>query len=219
MKAVYNSYITMSSAFLPLARFFHTFRGRGRGEGDVEFSTAGTAEEMMDSDPGKRIGFIRVVDKLSGWAGGAATFALFLITLTVICDAFARTLFNLPLRFGPDLLSLLAIYSILLPSAMALRNNRHIDVNLVFDRLPARMRRVIKLITFSIALSVFGITAFYGLDLFANSFKRGLKSNSPFGMKLWYSQLGVFIAMTLLCLQIIAKLIREVVDSEFKGEK
>lgn len=166
----------------------------------------------------KEIGFVRFVNRLSGWAGGLAAIFLFLITITIIGDAFMRTLFNQPLRFGPDLLGFLAIYMILLPCAMALRNKRQVDVSLVFDKLPPRMKRFVSILTLIIGLIVFAITTVYGFQLTADSIKGGLKSNSPFGMKLWYSQLGVFIAFALLCLQIIAKMILEVFRPEPERE-
>jgi len=165
----------------------------------------------------EKIGFVRVIHKVSGWAGGLGTVFLFIITITVICDAFARSFFNLPLRFGPDLLSFLAIFSILLPSAMALRNDRHIEVDVIFNKLPKSLKSPIRVITFSIALIVFTITTIYAFQLTMDSVRGSLKSNSPFGMKLWYSQLGVFIGMGLLSLQILAKIILEIFYKEQKG--
>jgi TRAP-type C4-dicarboxylate transport system permease small subunit len=163
----------------------------------------------METKTKKEIGFLRWTDRFSVWAGYLGTVFLFLITITIICDAFMRTLFNKPLRFGPDLLGFLAIYSILLPCAMALKNERQVDVSVFFSRFPPRIKKIITLVTFALALIVFSITTVYASQLTLDSFTGNLKSNSPFGMKLWYSQFGVFIAMALLCLQIIAKLIRE----------
>jgi TRAP-type C4-dicarboxylate transport system permease small subunit len=164
----------------------------------------------METIKRSEIGFIRWMDRLSVWAGYLGTVFLFLITLTIICDAFMRSFFNQPLRFGPDLLGFLAIYSILLPCAMALKNNRQVDVSVFFSRFPPRIKRIVTFITFILALIVFSITTVYAFQLTMDSFIGKLKSNSPFGMKLWYSQFGDFIGMALLSLQIIAKLTREV---------
>jgi len=158
------------------------------------------------------------IDELSVWAGYLGTFFLFIITLTIICDSFTRTLFNQPFRFGPDLLSFLAIYSILLPCAMALRNNRQIEVSVVFDKLPVRLKEWIPILTLTMALIVFSITTFYAFQLTLDSFRGGLKSNSPFGMKLWYSQFGVFLSMALLSLQVIAKLMRSILSKSKRSE-
>jgi TRAP-type mannitol/chloroaromatic compound transport system permease small subunit len=83
-------------------------------------------------------------------------------------------------------------------------------VSVFFSRFPPRIKKIITLVTFALALIVFSITTVYAFQLTMDSFIGKLKSNSPFGLKLWYSQFGVFIGMALLSLQIIAKLTREV---------
>lgn len=154
--------------------------------------------------------YVRVIGKLSGWAGALGGVFLFIIVIAILCDFSVMMLYTLPLRYSADLLSFLGIYMILLPAAMALRNDRQVQVNLLFDRFPPKVQRIVTLASLLIALVVFTITAYNGYLLTMEAFSGKLKSNTPFGMKLWYSQSAVVVGITLLCLQIIAKMVAEI---------
>jgi C4-dicarboxylate transporter, DctQ subunit len=154
--------------------------------------------------------FVRAVGKLSGWFGTIAGVFLFLIVAAIISDFVVMKLYTLPLRFNADLLGVLSIYMILLPAAVALRDDQQVRVNMLFDQFPPKMQSVVALMGLIAVLVVFMITAYNGYLLTKEGFVDGLKSNSPYGMKLWYSQSAVFVGIALLCLQIVAKIIVEI---------
>jgi TRAP-type mannitol/chloroaromatic compound transport system permease small subunit len=158
--------------------------------------------------------FVRAVGKLSGWFGVIGGVFLFLIVFAIISDFTVTKLHGMPLRFNADLLGVLSIYMILLPAAMALRDGKQVEVNMLFDRFPPKLQKVVALFGLIAALVVFIITAYNGYLLTKEGFVDGLKSNNPYGMKLWYSQSAVFVGISLLCLQLVAKIIVEISSKE-----
>jgi TRAP-type C4-dicarboxylate transport system permease small subunit len=168
---------------------------------------AGRGAGMDNGDGNVCVG---VIDQLSRYTGIIGGVFLFVIVIAITADFVAVTFYTLPLRFNADLLSLLGIYMILLPAAMALKEDKQVQVSLLFNKFPPMVQKIITLTSLLMALIVFAITAYNGYNLALEGFHGGLKSNSPYGMKLWYSQSAVAIGIAILCLQVIAKVLSEI---------
>ena len=162
--------------------------------------------------------YVRAIGRLSGWAGVLGGVFLIVIVIAIVSDFIAMEFYTLPLRYSADLLSVLGIYMILLPAAMAFRDGRQVRVNLLFDRLPPTAQKVVSLAGLLVSLVVFGITAYNGYLLTTEGFTNELRSNTPFGMKLWYSQSAVAVGISLLCLQIIAQTAAELSATGKRGK-
>jgi TRAP-type C4-dicarboxylate transport system permease small subunit len=129
-----------------------------------------------------------------------------LLLLLVVADAVAASVFRNPLTWSSDFQSLLLAYALLMPAAYALQQDNHIKVRVLSDRLSHPMQRAVGILTMAAALVAFVALTVKAGQTAAFSQARGWVSHTPFGMPLWWSQVAVFMAGGILCLQILVKL-------------
>lgn len=90
--------------------------------------------------------------------------ARFLLTATfavILYAAFTRYL-GFPVAWGMEFATFLFAWAVFLAVDVALRNDRHPSVNLLVDRLPERVRLVIKLVNYGLMLVFLLILLYYG---------------------------------------------------------
>ncbi|WP_173932555.1 TRAP transporter small permease [Chelativorans sp. Marseille-P2723] len=76
------------------------------------------------------------------WEGWAAYLMLPILTLLVGTDVALRYLFNLPFRWGSDVMELMLLLIVTAGLPATSLQNQHIRMALLDDRLPARAKRI-----------------------------------------------------------------------------
>lgn len=100
----------------------------------------------------------RWVARLEHAASTGAAAALFAIMLIVFADVALRYLFNAPLSWSYDLISIYLMgVAFFLALSETLRRNHHVAVDILYLRLSLRMRRVWKLLGWSLSCVLFTV--------------------------------------------------------------
>lgn len=140
----------------------------------------------------------------------AALAALLFIVMTagIGAEAIFRSL-KLGLVFGIVDFSEHAMYCIaLLPAPWILAQNGHISVNLLTQKLPAAVARVVAMLADLICLAVCLTVAFYGADILWQSWQRGEVIFSELIVPEWWLQWQAPMVFLLLSVEFALRLAR-----------
>ena len=157
---------------------------------------------------------LRFLDSLLGKATDGTAIVggwLYLVTaLMVTYEVLMRGLFDAPTEWSLEL----SVYFVLVAGFLGLAathaDDKNIRVDLFIDRLPAKWKQILSIITGLLGL-VFAIVFFVeSLDMTMNSFQLESKSTSTLRVPLYIPQMALPIGGLLLMLQFIRILIKDI---------
>ncbi|WP_223592710.1 TRAP transporter small permease [Neobacillus bataviensis] len=117
---------------------------------------------------------------------------------------FTRYVLNAPESWITEIFEFLLTWSIFIGFGLALKDNRHIQVELLFDKLPKGLKRIVATISNLIGAGFALYLAYSSLELITVSKEQGTKTIDV-GMPIWISYLVLPIGMGLLGLYFIVK--------------
>lgn len=123
-------------------------------------------------------------------------------------EVVARYFFVRPTIWAAELSQLCLIWGCLLAMAHLLTLRRHITVNAVTSLLPGGAQRVCAMLAFVVVIVFSAIVAFWGFDIFHESFTRGRTTGSLLNLPVWIAEASVPIGFGLLALQGVVELLR-----------
>lgn len=115
--------------------------------------------ESVRGAGGGAIGFAaRWVARLENAASAGAAASLFAIMLIVVVDVMLRYLFNSPLSWSYDFISIYLMgIAFFFSLSETLRRNHHVSVDILYLRLSLQMRRIWKLAGWSLSFALFAV--------------------------------------------------------------
>ncbi len=160
---------------------------------------------------GSLVGFI---DSLSDHSGKIVSFFIFISIFVVLWNVIIREVFGTYAAWPQSVtVSRISLAYVALGAAYTLRTRSHINVDLLYNRFSPRVKGIIDVITSSLFF-------LYGVGLLWKSIE--VISNVRFSLRsflppYWPTPLLIIIGVSLLMLQGIAKLIRDLTMA-IKGE-
>jgi len=138
------------------------------------------------------------------WINDKATLIiLVLLNLIVALQVFSRYVLNHSLFWSEELARYLFIWLVFLSAAMVLRQDRHIQVSAMVDRLPASMKRVV-IILGDILMLAFVLVVFVEGIRLANMVRTVLTAAMEIPWSFVY--LGIILGMGLMLLALLGSL-------------
>lgn len=130
------------------------------------------------------------------------------ITALIVCyEVFMRGLFNAPTEWSIEISVYLVLISGFLGLAAALADDKHICVDLLTTKLPAKLRQTLE-ITVSVAGLLFSYVLFTeGLDMTFTSYELMRTSTSTLRIPLFIPHASIPLGAILLCLQFVRKML------------
>lgn len=104
-------------------------------------------------------GLVRACDRVSEWSGKTASWLVWPLILTITFEVICRYGFNAPTVWAYDMAYMIGGSMMALGMGYVLQERGHVRVDILYDRLPMRVRRLLDLI-FTAAF-FFPITAFF----------------------------------------------------------
>ncbi|MFC1942908.1 TRAP transporter small permease subunit [Chloroflexota bacterium] len=96
----------------------------------------------------KLTAFLRIIDRISEWSGKIISFLIVLMIGTFIWSILHRYVFHLGTTWNIMVaIRVFAVY-IVMGSAYALYSKAHVNVSILYDRFPQRVRSILDLFTF-----------------------------------------------------------------------
>lgn len=109
---------------------------------------------------------------------------LFLGVTLIFIGVVARYVFNAPLAWVDEISKFIIIWGTLVGAAVALRDNHHIKVDMVFDKLPKGAQKVVTLFANFVGLLYSSFLGYYGWELVAAKLKTG-QTTMDLGIPMW----------------------------------
>lgn len=135
----------------------------------------------------------------------AGTFFFTGITL-IFYGVIMRYVFNDPKAWVEEVVRYVIIWGVFLGFAVALRNNQHIQVDLLYDKLPPSLRKVVDYIATFISIFFCCIYTYYGTMLVIHRYDSNMVSLDV-GIPMWIVYLILPISGFLFALRFIERLV------------
>lgn len=141
--------------------------------------------------------------KLEEYASGILFVAGSLVSLYAVI---MRYVFNMAPAWGLEIFEILMTWSIFIGFGMALRENHHIVVDLLYDRFPFPVKRVFSVIANLIGAGYSLYMTYFGIQMTALAKEQAIVTIDV-GMPIWITYIVMPIGMGLLGLYFIIKCI------------
>jgi C4-dicarboxylate transporter DctQ subunit len=150
------------------------------------------------------------LDRIEEGAAGVLFMAGVFVSLYGV---FMRYVVNSPASWVTEIFEFIMVWSIFIGFGMALKDNRHIQVELLFDLLPSSVKRIVATVSNVIggAYSIF--LAYSSIELITLTKEQAIKTIDV-GIPLWLTYLVLPIGMGLLGIYFFVKAYRA-----FKGDR
>ncbi|MBU8877791.1 TRAP transporter small permease [Bacillus sp. FJAT-29790] len=135
----------------------------------------------------------------------AGTFFFAGITL-IFYGVLMRYVFNEPKAWVEEVVRYVIIWGTFLGFGVALRHNHHIQVDIVYDKLSRRGKRLVDFFATSVSILFCAAFTYYGLILVENRFNSGMVSLDV-GIPMWIVYLILPISGTLFLIRFIERLV------------
>lgn len=90
---------------------------------------------------------IKIIDHISVWSGKLCAIPLFLVIFIVIYEVIARYFFNSPTQWANELMLMGCAFVYLVGGAWVLQSDKHIRMELLYDKLSERGKALLDLVT------------------------------------------------------------------------
>lgn len=149
--------------------------------------------------------FAAAVTSVNKAAFAIAVMIIFTIVPIMLIEVTMRYLFNMPTVWGMELATLLFGPYFLLGGPYVLHLRVHVSMDLLYQRLSARSRRMVDLVNLPIIVAFCLILLWYTLPITVESFMYGETSFSAWNPPIWWTKAAVPIALFLLLAQALAE--------------
>lgn len=154
---------------------------------------------------------LNAVDNINDWVGKVLSFGVLFMFALVLIEVIQRYFFNSPTVWGNELTQLTFGVYVVLSGGYILRWGGHVNVDILYSRFSTKGKAITDIITFALFLLFCGMMLAYGASLAWDSLARFEHSQSAWNPPLYPVKLMIPTGASLLLLQGIAKLVRDIV--------
>jgi len=153
---------------------------------------------------------LHYIDKLNDWVGKLFNPIFMLITFFAVYEVVRRYILGSPTIWVWEINSQLMCFIGAMAGGYALLKDSHVSVDIISNMLPPRVRAVVNIITWPFFFVLVGCVIFYGAKEAWRAYIVNQHEISTFGSPLFPIKAMIPIGGTLLLIQGIAKLIRDI---------
>ena len=148
--------------------------------------------------------FEKIIDLFAWLSAWLFCIAGFMLSYEVI----ARYFFLSPTIWAAELSQISLIYGTLLAMPWALKSRKHIQINLVINKLSKNYKKFINILIMIVLLIFSFYVMVYGFDIFYDSLIRGRTTGSLLNLPSWIAELSVPFCFLLLLIQSLIEIIK-----------
>ncbi len=154
--------------------------------------------------------WLGAVDAVNEWVGRIVGFQIVFVVGVVVYEIVLRDLFNRPTLWANETMVYVTAMAYLLAGGYALLHRRHVVVDVVYQRLPPRLRAVLDLVTFPFFIGYTGTLVWIGWLFARESLALRETAGTPWDPPIYPVKLSIPMAGLLVLLQGCAQFVREV---------
>ena len=148
--------------------------------------------------------FEKFIDNIAWVSAWLFCISGFMLSYEVI----ARYFFLSPTIWAAELSQISLIYGTLLAMPWALKSRKHIQINLVINKLSKNYKKFINILIMIVLLIFSSYVMVYGFDIFYDSLIRGRTTGSLLNLPSWIAELSVPFCFLLLLIQSLIEIIK-----------
>lgn len=148
--------------------------------------------------------FEKFIDNIAWVSAWLFCISGFMLSYEVI----ARYFFLSPTIWAAELSQISLIYGTLLAMPWALKSRKHIQINLVINKLSKNYKKFINILIMIVLLIFSFYVMVYGFDIFYDSLIRGRTTGSLLNLPSWIAELSVPFCFLLLLIQSLIEIIK-----------
>ena len=156
----------------------------------------------------KLASFLEVIDAISEWSGKGIAYLILPGILILAVEVVLRYVFNNPTMWAHGSTQRIFATYYILSGAYLLRKNKHVSVDIIYNRFSLRTRARLNLIG-----SVCGVILWKGVDFAWTSLSRLEPDATPWRAPLYPIKMMIPLGALLILLQGLAKFIRDLVTA------
>lgn len=154
---------------------------------------------------------MRFISAMNQKIGDYASLAYIAVFVIMIYDVAARYLFSRPTVWGLELIIALVGIHYVLSGAHALKNRSHVRIDVIYNLLPPRVRKVMDVLADMMIIALMLIIAYYGLEQALPAIEIGERSGAGWNsLAPTYMKVAIPVGAVLMALQAMVHLVESV---------
>jgi len=142
-----------------------------------------------------------VVERCNYALGMVSGLGILAMGLILTYEVFVRYVFNSPTIWVQETSIYLYMWTMLAAASYTLQKRKHVHVDLVIDRLPARPRSVLEAVTSAVGTVFCAIVSVQAYQMIEATVRFGKVSATPLRVPLWIPQSALLMGFVLLTFQ------------------
>ena len=148
------------------------------------------------------IGYLRAaVERCNLALGMVSGLGILLMGLILTYEVFCRYVFNAPTIWAQETSIYLYMWTMLAAASYTLQTRKHVHVDLVVDRLPARPRLALEALTSTVGAVFCAVVSVQAYEMIAATVRFSKVSATPLRVPLWIPQSALLMGFVLLTFQ------------------
>lgn len=159
----------------------------------------------------------RALDVVDGGLIAIGSLMLFALMCVVMADVSMRYLFNAPLQWSYEVISVFLMPGLFfLAVSHTLKSHSHVAVDIVHNYISPKSRYVLQAIVSVIAMPAFAIATWYSAGVTLNDFETGAVSSSGLAVPTWTTSLFLPVGFGLLTVRLFLDSIGYIMTLSFR---
>jgi TRAP-type C4-dicarboxylate transport system permease small subunit len=158
-----------------------------------------------------------VVERCNFALGMVSGLGILLMGLILTYEVLCRYLLNAPTIWAQETSIYLYMWTMLAAASYTLQTGKHVHVDLVVDRLPARPRLALEAMTSAVGSVFCGVVSVQAYEMIAATVRFGKVSATPLRVPLWIPQSALLMGFVLLTFQFAFLVMDRVVALKARG--
>ena len=161
--------------------------------------------------------FEKLIRRVSSVANGLGTASIFFMMAMVTVDVIMRYIFNSPINGAMEISEILMVLVVFLGLAAVQSKEEHVSVTLFISRFNNKTRLIISIVMTNLALGVFILMIWQSTENAVSAWKAGSEFQD-LEITTVPTRLLVPIGVSLLCLELLVKIVLDIKKLGNKGE-
>lgn len=144
---------------------------------------------------------ITFIDGLNEWIGKTVSFIMLPVTIIVCYEVIMRYFFHMPTIWASEAMVFGCGYLYVLGAAWTMKENRHVKIDFLWEKLSPRGRRIMDCFTFAFFFLYMVMMLWVGSKFAWESIKLSESSGTPWNPPVYPLKIAFVVGVTMLLLQ------------------
>jgi len=155
------------------------------------------------------------MDRICKWIEGLCNAGAFfsavfmaLIVILIMTEIILRAVFNASTLVGAEFSGYFLVVVVVLGLGYTLQHNAHIRITLIWNRLPARWKKIFDIAVSATSVVITCYALIYSIRMVYDTYSLGMREDSLVETPLWIPQAVIPVGLLMLLLQLLAFIFR-----------